>query len=205
MNEKEWVSYFESVNGRKPNAQEFVTAKAAGEFQSEQIAKETSVEAVDYNKKINYCTNCGEEMNVNAGFCTKCGVSKGKVQKFCENCGKFVTEAQDICTNCGISLHKVMDSQPQTSSIDQTTNSNRHTLYLIAFILNWVALGIAALSTIGVGLIAAAWVVPMTLALRKAEKDGETHVTLGVCTLIFVNPLSGILILVAGGNEPTQN
>lgn len=41
MNEKEWVAYFETVNGRKPNAQEFTAAKAAGEFQAAQTAQQT--------------------------------------------------------------------------------------------------------------------------------------------------------------------
>jgi len=32
MTEKEWVEYFEAVNGRKPNAKEFTEAKNKGEF-----------------------------------------------------------------------------------------------------------------------------------------------------------------------------
>jgi hypothetical protein len=36
---QEWREYFELVNGRKPSAQEFAAAKAAGEFGNEQAVK----------------------------------------------------------------------------------------------------------------------------------------------------------------------
>ena len=32
MNQKEWVEYFEAVNGRKPSMQEFQAAREKGEF-----------------------------------------------------------------------------------------------------------------------------------------------------------------------------
>ena len=32
MNQKDWVEYFEAINGRKPNMQEFQEAREKGEF-----------------------------------------------------------------------------------------------------------------------------------------------------------------------------
>ena len=32
MNQKDWVEYFEAVNGRKPSMQEFQEAREKGEF-----------------------------------------------------------------------------------------------------------------------------------------------------------------------------
>lgn len=65
------------------------------------------------------------------------------------------------------------------------------TLRLIAFILNLLA-------TIAIGwlLIPLAWMVPMTIisyGIYKGEK--KNSVAFGVCTLIFVNIISGILLL----------
>ena|GEM_PF-5971045 len=36
MNQKDWVEYFEAVNGRKPSMQEFQEAREKGEFVVEQ-------------------------------------------------------------------------------------------------------------------------------------------------------------------------
>lgn len=88
-----------------------------------------------------------------------------------------------------------------SAAVKAQADSTRHTLYLIAKILNWVTLGLAVAATFGFGVIAAAWIIPMTITLNKAEKDGKKHIALGVCTLIFINIISGILILVAGGED----
>lgn|GEM_PF-5855094 len=136
-------------------------------------------------------------MDANAQFCTKCGVSKNKVKKYCAHCGETVTEEQDVCTKCGVALSNIKSNSNTSNSLED----NRHTFYLIAFILNWVAFGLFTLLTGGLGIIAAAWVVPMTLALKKAEGNNKKNMTLAVCTLIFVSVISGILMLVAGGED----
>lgn len=70
---------------------------------------------------------------------------------------------------------------------------NDKTLRLIAFIMNIVA-------TVGVGwtIIPLAWMIPMTVishGIYKGTKKNTT--TFGVCTLLFMNVVSGILLLVA--------
>tara|TARA_B100000678_G_scaffold147699_1_gene123304 strand:+ start:389 stop:637 length:249 start_codon:yes stop_codon:yes gene_type:complete len=71
------------------------------------------------------------------------------------------------------------------------------TLRLVAFILNLV-------STISAGwlIIPLAWMIPMTViswGIYKGEK--RNTVTFGVCTLIFVNLISGILLLVSSKDD----
>lgn len=83
----------------------------------------------------------------------------------------------------------------------QRPAQSQSTLYLVAAILNWVVLGLTAISTFGVGLIAAAWMVPMTIATHKGAKDGYKHTGLAVCTLLFCGLISGILMLVDEGNR----
>jgi hypothetical protein len=41
--------------------------------------------------------------------------------------------------------------------------------------------------------------IPMTLAAKKAQTDGQPHIALGLCAIIFALPLglvAGILLLV---------
>lgn len=78
------------------------------------------------------------------------------------------------------------------SSTNQLTDSDK-TLRLIAFILNLV-------STISIGwlLIPLAWMIPMTVISWGIYKGTKRNtVAFGVCTLLFVNLVSGILLLVS--------
>jgi hypothetical protein len=48
-------------------------------------------------------------------------------------------------------------------------------------------------------LLPLAWMIPMTLAAKKAQTDGQPHIALGLCAIIFALPLglvAGILLLV---------
>lgn len=89
--------------------------------------------------------------------------------------------------------------QPQLGY--QPPAQTQSTLYLVAAILNWVVLGITVISTLGLGIIAAAWMVPMTVMIHKGAKDGYKHTGLAVCTLLFCGIISGILMLVDEGNR----
>jgi hypothetical protein len=74
-------------------------------------------------------------------------------------------------------------------------------MYVAAAIINWVVLGLVILGTLGLGIIAAAWFIPMTIYIHKGARDTSKHTALGVCTLLFCNIVSGILILVANSNR----
>lgn len=64
MNQKDWIEYFEEINGRKPTPQEFVTARAAGEFVSDNpksqqmgaVDKPTRVNQQDWDQSVNIDT-----------------------------------------------------------------------------------------------------------------------------------------------------
>jgi hypothetical protein len=74
-------------------------------------------------------------------------------------------------------------------------------MYVAAAVINWVVLGMVVLATCGIGLIAAAWFIPMTIAIHKGAGDRQKHTALAVCTLLFCNLISGILMLVEDGNR----
>jgi hypothetical protein len=77
--------------------------------------------------------------------------------------------------------------------IAPVATDNNKTLLLIAFIFNVV-------TTVSVGwtIIPLAWMLPMTIISYGIYKGTKKNTTaFGVCTLIFVNLVSGILLLVA--------
>ena len=82
---------------------------------------------------------------------------------------------------------------------------SNQTLRLIAFIMNIVALvviGIGGIATLGIGLVPLAWGIPMTVRSWGVYKGKKPNtVALGVCTLLFLNMISGILLLVAQKDE----
>jgi hypothetical protein len=74
-------------------------------------------------------------------------------------------------------------------------------LYVAAAVINWVVLGLVVVGTLGIGIIAAAWFIPMTIRIHKDARDHTKHTALGVCTLLFCNLISGILILVGDSDR----
>jgi hypothetical protein len=74
-------------------------------------------------------------------------------------------------------------------------------MYVAAAVINWVVLGLLILGTCGVGIIACAWYIPMTIYIHKGARDCYKHTALGVCTLLFCNLVSGILMLVEDGKR----
>lgn len=77
-------------------------------------------------------------------------------------------------------------------------------LYQAAAIINWVVMGLLIVCTLGIGIIACAWFIPMTIRIQKGAKDRYSHTGLAVCALLFCNLISGILMLVDSGNRQAR-
>lgn len=76
-------------------------------------------------------------------------------------------------------------------------NDTLDTLLLIAFIF-------MILGTIGLAvfIIPLAWCIPMTITCYNNYKNHvKPSIALGVCSLIFVSLVAGILLLIAGAQE----
>ena len=79
----------------------------------------------------------------------------------------------------------------------RVVDSNDSVLRLIAFIFNIIA-------TLSVGwfILPLAWMIPMTVISWGIYKGTKRNtVAFGVCTLLFVNIISGILLLVSSKDE----
>ncbi len=101
--------------------------------------------------------------------------------KYCTHCGAEVLDEAEICVNCGCRVES------------QRHNSENGTLGTIAKVFMIIATVLIGLSTCGIGL---AWCIPMTNHVRRCK---ENHIPIGVgfkiCTLLFANTISGILLL----------
>ena len=134
---------------------------------------------------------------------------------FCPNCGSENADGSTFCTSCGTNFGNVAQAagyapQPAPQPVQQPfsqpmqpvqpvrqMSSSDSTLRLVNFIL-------CIISTVAMGwmLIPLAWMVPMTIhswGIYKGKK--RNTVAFGVCTLLFVNLIGGVLLLVSTKDE----
>lgn len=134
--------------------------------------------------------------------------------KFCSKCGAQIDDAAVVCPNCGCSTQ----AAPRQKSTLGTVALVFMIISIVAMLLSAIitAVGIPALmEATGAGgsaegqmlvitaiiqavfsIIPLAWMIPMTVSLSRKLKNGVPVTTaFKVCTLIFVNLLSGILLL----------
>ena len=103
---------------------------------------------------------------------------------FCPRCGKEVLDNTSFCPDCGASLKQAV-----------VVNKGNDTLRTVAFIFMIISTVILAMWT---AFIALAWCIPMSVHLNNCIKEGrKTSIGFNICTLLFVNLISGILLLVA--------
>ena len=131
---------------------------------------------------------------------------------FCKNCGTQIADGAAACPSCGTSVQQqaaptqqpaytqaapaqqnvyVQNAPAQASTVYPHPNSQG--LLCAAFVFNLLA-------TIGCGIfiIPLAWMIPMTVhtwGIYKGRKPNTAG--FGVCSLIFVGLIGGILLLCA--------
>ena len=79
-------------------------------------------------------------------------------------------------------------------------DENKRTLRMVAFIFNLISL-----ITVCWLIIPLAWMIPMTVYSWGIYKGTKPNTTVfGVCTLIFLSLVGGILLLVSGEDRPAN-
>ena len=112
---------------------------------------------------------------------------------FCKNCGTQIPDEAVFCANCGTTTQDV--NQQQNFNYQQQAfqpavrqPSGLATAAKILMIITTVLSGIYILPL--------AWCIPMTMHYSNCLKTGKPASTgFKVCVLLFVNTLSGILML----------
>ena len=132
---------------------------------------------------------------------------------YCKNCGSVVDDGATFCSNCGAAVER--DGNAAKSSCanggEKGKLTGAQTVAVVFMILSIVAvvcsgavyllMGLDAEEPIAVvlgilSLIPVAWMIPMTVNVSKSCKRGKPlSVGFKVVTLIFVNVISGIILL----------
>ncbi len=99
------------------------------------------------------------------------------MSRICNNCGSQLNDDNsNFCRNCGNKLNS------------KTYNKDLLLVSKIFMIISCVSIGWT--------IIPLAWLIPMTIKISNREKNNtKLSTAFKVCTLLFGNTLSGILLL----------
>ena len=106
--------------------------------------------------------------------------------KFCAKCGNEMMDEAIFCSKCGCEAKNYAVEKPIPQAA--VSVSPLKTAAKILMIISTVVLGIY--------IFPLAWYLPMTISYCKKLKKGEP-ISLGfkICVLLFVDTISGILLL----------
>lgn len=173
---------------------------------------------------MKYCTHCGQQIEDDAFICVHCGCKVSQEvsaentttphARYCTYCGATLNDGADVCLNCGRKVEKEPIVQQNSH---EKSNNTLTTIAKVFMILTCVGCGMGGLITLinaiiftGIAfevsisyfvfaiiyLIPLAWDIPLTVHVFKASKENAPIATATkVCILIFVNIVSGILLL----------
>lgn len=130
--------------------------------------------------------------------------------KYCQYCGEEIHEEAVICIHCG----RAIENKPARAKNDSDTLLTVAKVFMIISCIAGPALGllygtifmiaaigeaamlIPAILVLVFCCVPLAWALPMTLTVSRKIKEREPIGTaLKICTLLFVNTISGILLL----------
>lgn len=135
--------------------------------------------------------------------------------KYCSHCGAELVDETEICPKCGcrVSPDKSSNNYSTLGTVAKVFMILEIVAMAIAFLSVTISLaGVSTLPEDGTGDILAlkmlltiylvitlaylCWTVPMTVVVfRRLKNNQPIGIALKVCTLIFVNVISGILLL----------
>lgn len=101
--------------------------------------------------------------------------------RFCQNCGKEIMEDCIICPGCGCSV--AQGKKKEKGGNDGLAIASQIFLILGCIMQGWL-------------LIPLAWCLPITISVcNRMNRTEEVGVGLKICSLLFVSPIAGILLL----------
>ncbi len=129
---------------------------------------------------MKYCTQCGSVMKDDDMFCSSCGAKAKDVNV--SNSGRdYFNDDEDETVIKGYNKRTKPSGLAQVAKV----------LMIIATVINGITF-----------IIPLFWCIPMTKRYSVATRNGgDVGVAFKVCTIIFVSPLAGILMLIDEGSK----
>ena len=127
--------------------------------------------------------------------------------KYCKHCGNSCEDSNKFCESCGANL-EAESAAPQTPQVNvvvdtadihaqATLTDTDKTLRMIAFVFNCISIASSCWL-----IIPLAWMIPMTVVSWGIYKGTRKNtVAFGICNLIFLNIVGGILLLCSSKDE----
>lgn len=135
-------------------------------------------------KKSKFCTNCGNEIEVDTAFCPVCGFkfNKGQEQqpktKFCQACGEKINVNAEICPHCGVRVAGVVRSEEKSALLAAILSFlfpglghlyNGLTKKGVSFIIAYIVSAVLIFILIGFVLMLIVWVWALVDAIKTTE------------------------------------
>lgn len=149
------------------------------------------------------CPN-GHELAVSSAYCPTCGTAVTAIAVPAVPAVPAIPDVPAVPAVPAVAVPAVPAAALVPTAVAAPALDAKRSLYTAAAIVNWVVFGLLVVSTLGIGVIAGAWFIPMTIRMHKDASDPYRHTALGVCTLLFCNLVSGILILVDDSGRPSR-
>lgn len=157
---------------------------------------------------MKYCTHCGAEILDEAVICPKCGCTAGnsathtagesnRILGMVAKILMLITTISTAVTALSALLLFVVTAVTSGVLLGGTSSGE-------AIVVWGISVGIFLLYCLGYALVTGAslaWQIPMTLSVwRKLKNNEKIGVGFKICVLIFVNLVSGILLLCINDN-----
>ena len=152
----------------------------------ENVEEKTVDEPIETNdvKKSKFCTNCGNEIDVETAFCPVCGFNLNQKQeqqpqtKFCQSCGEKININAEICPHCGVRVAGMAPSEEKSVVLAAILSFlfpglghlyNGLTKKGVSFIIAYIISAVLILLVIGFVLVLIVWIWALIDSIKTTE------------------------------------
>ena len=127
------------------------------------------------------------------------------MKHYCHHCGREVENGNKFCPQCGALQDRYSedDRYEEAEVVDSSKKDKVASEAQTGLDLAIKILMIIPTVACGFLLIPLIWMVPMTMhAFKQAEKNEPYGIGFSICSLIFVDPIAGVLMIIRDTYKP---